>query len=58
MALYLGKQQLKINWYKAIYSLNWYSILSTLTETVLLSSDNCVLKDCNGLYLILKEDEA
>lgn len=58
MALYLGSSdKLKINLDNAVYCLNIFSTIPILNGIKLLSSDNYILKDSNGLYLTLKEGE-
>ena len=54
MALYLGENKVKINLNGAVYCLNLFSALPTITDTILASSDDCLFKDFNGLYLALK----
>lgn len=57
MALYLGNsEKLKINLGDAIYIMNIFSALPTIEEVILSSSDDCILKDFNGLYLSPKEE--
>ena len=57
MALYLGNsEKLKINLGDAIYVMNIFSALPTIEEIILSSSDDCMLKDFNGLYLSPKEE--
>lgn len=57
MALYLGNsEKLKINLGDAIYIMNIFSALPTIEEVILSSSDACILKDFNGLYLSPKEE--
>lgn len=58
MGLYLGNsEKLKINSGDAIYIMNIFSALPTLVEEIILSSsDDCILKDFNGLYLSPKEE--
>ena len=56
MALYLGSNKIKINLDNAIYDLNIFSVLPTINDVILSSSDDCILKDFNGLYLIPKEE--
>ena len=52
MALYLGSSEnLKINFRNAIYTINIFSVLPTIEDLILSSSDDCILKDFNGLYL-------
>ena len=57
MALYLNGNKLKINLDGTTYNLKSFNVISNLDEVVLLSSDGCILKDCNGLYLLPKESE-
>ncbi len=58
MALYLGNsEKLNINLGDAIYVMNIFSALPTIEDIVLSSSDNCILKDFNGLYLSPKEED-
>lgn len=59
MALYLGNsEKLKINLGGVIYLMNIFSALSLIEDTVLSSSDDCILKDADGLYLSpLTEEE-
>ena len=54
MALYLGCDKVKINLDGIVRHLNLYTVVSTIVDNVLLSSDNYILKDTNGLYLIPK----
>ena len=56
MALYLGKKAVKINLNGIAYSLELFSALPTITDIILSSSDDGLLKDFNGLYLALKSD--
>ncbi len=57
MALYLGSsEKLKINLGDSVYIMNIFSALPTIEETILSSSDDCILKDFNGLYLSPKEE--
>ena len=55
MALYLGKDKVKINLDGVVYKLNLLTDTSSATRCALLSSDNYVLKDINGVYLIPKD---
>lgn len=60
MGLYLGgSEKLKINLGDEIYVMNIFSVLSAIEDVVLSSSDDCILKDYNGLYLspLVKEEE-
>ena len=57
MAIYLGNgEKLKINFNNT----SCHFIISTpmpeLKDTILLSFDNYILKDSNGVYLTTKED--
>ena len=55
MALYLGSsEKLKINLNGVVYCLNLLTKTSPSNRIVLLSSDNCILMDSNGLYLVPK----
>lgn len=56
MALYLGSDKVKLNLGDAIYVMNIFSALPTIEDFVLSSSDDYILKDFNGLYLIPKEE--
>lgn len=58
MALYLGssdKQKVVLN--GAAYCLNLFTQVAITNGIRLLSSDNYILKDSNGLYLTVKESE-
>ena len=58
MALYLGNsEKLKINLGDAVYCLNLISKIITTNNDRLLSSDNYILIDSNGLYLTVEECE-
>lgn len=57
MALYLGGDKLKINLDGIVYCLNLISQTPILNGIKLLSSENYILKDSNGLYLTAKESE-
>jgi hypothetical protein len=57
MALYLGKNKVKINLDGIIYCLNLPSTTTIANNELLLSSDNCILADSNGVYLTIKESE-
>ena len=52
MALYLGKDKVKINLGGIIYCLNLFSETPITNNGWLLSSDNYILQDSNGVYLI------
>ena len=58
MALYLGssgKQKIILD--NVIYYMNLFSTTPIVNVVRLLSSDNHILKDSNGLYLVPKEGE-
>lgn len=58
MALYLGsseKQKIVLN--GTTYYLNLLTKVIVVNGDRLLSSDNYILKDSNGLYLTVKESE-
>lgn len=57
MALYLGIEKQQLNVDGIVYCLNLFSATSIVNGIKLLSSENYVLKDINGLYLTAKEDE-
>ncbi len=52
MALYLGSEKLKINLNGVVYCLNLFSATPITNDIRLLSSDNYILTDSNGVYLI------
>lgn len=54
MALYLGKEKLKVNLDGVSYCLNVGSRIPATNVIRLLSSDRYVLKGSNGLYLVPK----
>jgi hypothetical protein len=57
MALYLGNSsKLKLNLNKITYNIDLFTTTLILNGIRLLSSDNYILKDSNGLYLTTKED--
>lgn len=53
MALYLGSEKIKIIFSDGIYHL---IIPSPIPNNALLSFDNYILKDANGVYLVAEED--
>lgn len=58
MALYVGgSEKLKINLNSVVYYLNLFTTVPITNRVQLLSSDDYILKDSNGLYLIPKEAE-
>ena len=52
MALYLGSEKVKLNLNNAIYNLNLFTKTHTADYVGLLSFDNYILQDCNGIYLL------
>ena len=58
MALYLGEsERLKIVINNVVYKLNLYSSEHITNNARLLSSDNLILLDANGVYLTVKESD-
>jgi hemin uptake protein HemP len=57
MALYLGENKVKINLDGVVYYLNLFSETPITNGIRLLSSDNYILTDSNGVYLTVKESE-
>lgn len=57
MALYLGSSKIKINLDNIKCCLKLYSTTPIISGVKLLSSNNMILKDKNGLYLTVKEDK-
>lgn len=57
MALYLGEYKVKINLDGIVYYLNISPSTPIVNGVRLLSSENYILKDLNGLYLTAKEDD-
>lgn len=56
MALYLGNNKVKINLNGIVCSLNLFSSNLILNGILLLSSENYILKDSNGVFLTAKEE--
>ena len=54
MALYLGSNRVKINLDGVTYHLNSNTMTSITNNKRLLSYDNYILKDINGIYLLPK----
>ena len=52
MALYLGNDKIKINLDGVVYCLNLVASTFNKNYIALLSSDNFILRDSNGLYLL------
>lgn len=57
MPLYLGNDKVKININEIQYNLNISSVAPILNGVMLLSFDDYILRDSNGLYLTAKESE-
>lgn len=58
MAAYLGQTKIqKVFLNGKAYCLNYLTVTPIINGIRLLSSDNYVLADANGLYLIAKESE-
>lgn len=55
MALYLGRDKVKINLNGIVYRLNLFSTTSTINNGWLLSSDDYILQDSNGIYLVPRD---
>ena len=56
MTLYLGNDKVKISLNGIVYAINTISLLSIIEDIVLSSSDDYILKDYNGCYLLAKEE--
>lgn len=58
MALYLGSsEKLQVKLDNIIYNINLFSSTLITNGGLLLSFDNYILKDSNGLYLTVKEGD-
>ena len=57
MALYLGSNKQKFKIGSSSYYMNFYTTVAIVNGIALLSFDNYMLKDKNGLYLTVKEVE-
>ena len=58
MGLYLGGgEKLKLNIGNIVCNLIIPATITMLNDIILLSSDNYILKDSNGVYLITKGDK-
>ena len=57
MALYLGSDKVKVILDNTSYHLNLVTITSSVVGAKLLSLDDYILKDLNGLYLMSKEED-
>lgn len=56
MAVYLDNRMAKININGVVYKLNLFSTTPIFNGTLLLSYENYLLKDSNGVYLTAKEE--
>lgn len=56
MALYVDNKKVKINLNGIKYKINIPTIISTIPNGALLTSDNFILLDSNGYYLLSKEE--
>lgn len=56
MATYMGKDKVKIYLDDTLSKLNIYSTTPIINGVVLLSSDEYILKDSNGLYITAKKE--
>lgn len=57
MGLYLGSNRQKLQINNAVVSMHIYSSTPITNGIVLMSSNNYMLKDINGLFLTVKEDK-
>ena len=57
MALYLGNGKVKISINDILHSMKFFSEIPITNGIRLLSSEGYILKDSNGVYLTVKEDE-
>ena len=57
MAVYLGSDKVKVNLNGVEYYLNLLPKIIITNNDMLLSSDNYILTDINGLILTVKEGE-
>lgn len=57
MALYLGTEKRNIIINNAKVNLQFYTSVLITNGALLKSSDDFILKDSNGLYITVKEDE-
>ena len=57
MALYFGSNKQKLSSNDSLFRMNFYTTTTVVNGIALLSSDNYMLKDKNGLYLTAKESE-
>lgn len=58
MALYLGKDAVKINLNGIVCCLNLFSLTPITNGELLLSSGDYILQDSNGIYLIPNDSPA
>lgn len=57
MALFIGDKRIKINAQKEKCCLQLYISTPAKSDLLLMSNDDCIFKDSDGLYLTLKEGE-
>lgn len=57
MSLYLGSNRVKISMGNTTYCLNLCTVEPIINGIRLLSSDDYILKDSNGLYLTIRSNE-
>lgn len=57
MALYLGRDKVKINLNGKTYYLNIFTKTLITEGALLVSSDNYILQDTNEIYLTTKEND-
>lgn len=57
MALYFGEEKVKINIDGTVYCANLLATIPIIYGVKLLSFDNYILKDLNGLYLTAEEGD-
>ena len=57
MALYSGNEKVSVILGNTKMNLQFYTSILVTNGVMLKSSDNFILKDSNGLYITVKEDE-
>lgn len=57
MGLYLGSNRQKLQINNTVVNMHIYSSTPITNGIVLMSSNNYMLKDANGLFLTVKEDK-
>lgn len=58
MAVYIGSEKVKINLDGVVYKMDIYSEIPITNGTLLLTSDNYILKDSNGVYITACEEDS